>query len=109
MGKQFPDIAQAIRKAGGDDGGAIAVAVCPEAGRWAVGVGNGWKGREFATKLAMAVSLAHQDQHIVAALERSYPGFAHLCEQINPGIGKLSGADLSDLVKAKAGVPTPTP
>jgi len=82
---QFPDVARAVKEAGGEKECSIAVGVCPEAAKWAVGIGAGYKGREFAVKLSLAVALAGSDPEIVATLERTYPGFAKLCAQLHTG------------------------
>merc|ERR1712050_393270 len=52
-GDQFPDVTKAVIEAGGDSDLAISVGVCPEAAKWAVGLGAGKQSRERAVKLSL--------------------------------------------------------
>jgi len=52
----FPEVGEAIKNAGAEEL-CFGVATCPNQGRWAVGIGNGWKGRETAVKLALSFAL----------------------------------------------------
>merc|ERR1712217_524565 len=69
-GDQFPDVARAIEEAGGDKNMSMAVAVCPAAGKWAVGLGAGKMARTRAVNLSLAVALASSDANIVAVIEQ---------------------------------------
>eukprot|EP00913_Durusdinium_trenchii_P016559 g15564.t1 len=52
----FPEIGEAIQRAGGEEL-CFSVVTCPNHGKWAVGIAAGKKGREVAGKLALAFSL----------------------------------------------------
>mmetsp|Transcript_98799 Transcript_98799/g.235497 ORF Transcript_98799/g.235497 Transcript_98799/m.235497 type:complete len:606 (-) Transcript_98799:60-1877(-) len=52
----FPEVGEAIKNAGAEQL-CFSVATCPNQGKWAVGIANGWKGRETASKLALSFAL----------------------------------------------------
>lgn len=55
----FPEVGQAIRNAGYQAPEfCYCIATCESLSKWAIGIGSGWKGRESAAKVAMAVALS---------------------------------------------------
>ncbi|CAK0841960.1 unnamed protein product [Prorocentrum cordatum] len=81
--EQFPEVAKALQEGGGPKE-CLAVATCPNASKWAVGIAAGWKNRESSSKLALAVALAKDDPSILAQLRRAYPMFYSLCMTVQP-------------------------
>jgi hypothetical protein len=77
--EQFPDIGEAIKAATGEEH-CFAVATCPNSATWGVGVANGWKGRESAAKVALALALAAQNPQSMGTVARNYPEFGALCQ-----------------------------
>jgi len=72
----FPEVIDALKRAGVEEN-CFCVASCPPLGKWAVGLGSGWKTRESAGKLALAVSIAE----VSTKLEETvgfYPDFGSL-------------------------------
>eukprot|EP00439_Symbiodinium_sp_Y106_P073676 s327_g13.t4 len=71
----FPEIGESIRHAGGEEL-CFSVGTCPNQGRWAVGIANGWKGRETAVKLALGFSLlADRSPDELENFCKNYPEF----------------------------------
>merc|ERR1711924_501167 len=72
----FPEVGEALRMGSVEDN-CFCVAKCARQGKWAVGVGNGWKTREAAAKLAMALVLAVGGDKM-EELSMHYPEFGAL-------------------------------
>jgi len=87
--QMFPDVAQACTRAGAEEN-CIAVAICPEHGVWAAGLGNGWKARQRAATLALAVSLAYVTGR-GAELARKYPDFGQVLASSEAGTAPAGG------------------
>lgn len=73
----MPEVSAALTEAGAEEN-CYCVATCPSQGVWAVGMASGWKGRESAGKLALALALA-QAAGRIEELGAQYPDFAELC------------------------------
>jgi len=89
--KLFPEIAKAIKLASGDEH-CIAVATCPNLGKWAIGCANGWKGRESAARVALAVALCAEDPTLKSRLTMQYPQFRMLWKSVDLAKGAGGGA-----------------
>lgn len=76
--EQFPEVGEAVKAAGGPED-CLAVATCAEHGAWAVGIASGWKGREAAAKLALALSVATALDKL-GEVAQNHPDFRSLCE-----------------------------
>lgn len=76
----FPDIGEMIGKAVGEDN-CFCVVTCASLGRWALGIGNGWKTRESAGKLALAACIAvGLGMAALGPLSNQYPEFPPVVE-----------------------------
>jgi len=75
---QFPEIKQAIADAGGEED-CYCVAICAECNTWAVGIASGWKNREKAAKVALALALADEQKTFEKCVNK-YREFALLCQ-----------------------------
>lgn len=76
---KYPEVAQAVKQAAGGEEHCIAVAMCPAAAAWAVGLAAGWQGRERAAKAAMALALTAGNTEQMTQLSRTYPDFGAMC------------------------------
>lgn len=76
---QYPDIGETIKAATGEEH-CFAVAVCASQAKWGLGLASGWKGRESAAKLALAVSMASDNPQLNGKLTRAYPEFGAICQ-----------------------------
>eukprot|EP00418_Pyrodinium_bahamense_P000548 CAMPEP_0179014226 /NCGR_PEP_ID=MMETSP0796-20121207/2140_1 /TAXON_ID=73915 /ORGANISM="Pyrodinium bahamense, Strain pbaha01" /LENGTH=776 /DNA_ID=CAMNT_0020709769 /DNA_START=72 /DNA_END=2402 /DNA_ORIENTATION=+ len=85
--KEYPDVAEALRAAGAERN-CHCLVTCPSQGKWAVGIGSGWKARETAGKLALAVALAVGTERL-GQLMMTYPEFGDLCS--SAGLGDAAG------------------
>lgn len=94
---QFPEVAEATKQAGCEEN-CLTIASCAGAGKWAVGLGSGWKGRESASRLALCVALTAGTPKM-ADLGRSYPEFRQLCA----GAGILQSAAPASAPASKGG------
>lgn len=75
--QQFPEIVQAMKLAGvGEYGFCVAKSTLFK--KWGVGLGGGWKGREPAAKVALAVSIAKEGGRMMEMCHK-YPEFYELC------------------------------
>jgi len=105
--EQFPDIGEAIKEATGEE---QCFAVATSAGTWAIGVANGWKGRESAAKLALALALASQNPESLGSLARTYPAFGALCRSqgftVTPAASSQENGGKSTTTKQAALAPT---
>eukprot|EP00927_Polykrikos_kofoidii_P049762 TRINITY_DN43776_c0_g1_i1.p1 TRINITY_DN43776_c0_g1~~TRINITY_DN43776_c0_g1_i1.p1 ORF type:complete len:621 (+),score=90.70 TRINITY_DN43776_c0_g1_i1:67-1863(+) len=72
--EKFPEVGRAMKEAGLDEN-CFVVATVPKKGRWAVGVGSGWKGRELAAKIALSVAMTFDDPSAMDLVTRNYPEF----------------------------------
>ncbi|CAJ1430043.1 unnamed protein product [Effrenium voratum] len=71
----FPEVGEAIKNAGAEQL-CFSVATCPNQGKWAVGIANGWKGRETASKLALSFALlAERPPSDLEDFCKNYPEF----------------------------------
>merc|ERR1712217_937388 len=73
----MPEIGAAITAAGVEND-CYCVAVAPDKSCWGVGIGCGWKGRQPAAKLALALALAMHAGKL-DALSGRYPEFGAMC------------------------------
>merc|ERR1712113_968140 len=73
----LPDVQQAIRDAGAEQT-CFCLAIAPDKSCWGVGIGNGWKGRQPAAKLSLALALAMNQQKLQQIAPR-YPEFQAMC------------------------------
>uniref|UniRef100_A0A7S4QSC1 Uncharacterized protein n=1 Tax=Alexandrium monilatum TaxID=311494 RepID=A0A7S4QSC1_9DINO len=70
---EFPEVGKAMKEAGAEEN-CFCVATYPAGGKWAVGIANGWKGRESASKLSLCLALAN-DEESFSNLCKQYPDF----------------------------------
>lgn len=77
--EKYPDIGRAWQNAAGEEQ-CFAVAFCPSLGLWGVGVAQGWKGREQAAKLALAMAV-HDVRPLAKDAQWEFPDFMSLCRQ----------------------------
>lgn len=75
--KIYPEVAEAMKQVGAEEG-CFCVAMCPAQSVWGVGIGMGWKTRESAGKLALAVALAEVSGR-TQELSDTYPDFGAVC------------------------------
>lgn len=71
--EKFPEVGQAIKYAGGAEE-CFCVATVESMHKWAVGIGTGWKTRESAAKVALAVALSAQPAAPVAPARLQFGG-----------------------------------
>lgn len=74
---KFPEVAEAIKRAGAEES-CFCVVTCPSQGKWALGIGSGWKTRESSGKLALSVALA-KDSGKLDQIVATYPEFGPVC------------------------------
>jgi len=74
---KFPEMVPAIRASGIEDN-CFCLASCPNHAAWALGFACGWKNREVACKLALAVAVA-ADHPKLQEVIANYPEFRRLC------------------------------
>merc|ERR1712139_202659 len=79
---KMPEIGRALKPAGLEEN-SFAVAMCPDLGKWALGVGGAYKNRENAAKLALCVATAQDTPHLQKTIT-DYPAFYQLC--VNVGV-----------------------
>eukprot|EP00933_Yihiella_yeosuensis_P005887 TRINITY_DN110495_c0_g1_i1.p1 TRINITY_DN110495_c0_g1~~TRINITY_DN110495_c0_g1_i1.p1 ORF type:complete len:594 (+),score=133.46 TRINITY_DN110495_c0_g1_i1:89-1870(+) len=73
--ENFPEVAAAVKAASGEEN-CYGVATCPKEGKWAVGIGSGWKSRESSCKLALAYAIAvDKDTQTLDWISKTYPEF----------------------------------
>lgn len=77
---KFPEIYEGLKSKGVKES-VYCVAKCPIMGKWAVGIANGWKGRETAAKLALCVAIAAPSPEMRAFVlqDTQCLEFDHLC------------------------------
>jgi hypothetical protein len=112
---QFPEVGMAMKEAGLEEN---CIAVAKADGRWAIGMGGNWKGRENAAKLALCVALACDSPKLDSIL-RSHPEFAQMLEKAGlaeapppsaaPARGKKSKAKAQDDEEEGDAPKNPTP
>lgn len=75
----FPQIGKALVHAGAGEQ-SICVAICPEIGKWAVGLGGKWKTRESAAKLALCIAVGPStpNYNLITA---QWPEFGAICQE----------------------------
>lgn len=88
--QQYPDIGAAIQAACGEEH-CFAVAVCAGQAKWGLGLAPGWKGRESAAKLALAVALSADNPQVAGKLARSYPEFGSICRKQGVAVASAVG------------------
>merc|ERR1719510_2542657 len=76
--KTIPEVGAAIQAAGMEENG-YCVAVAESLGAWGVGLASGWKARETAAKLALAVAISIQSG-TDAQLAETYPEYARMLQ-----------------------------
>merc|ERR1712232_688782 len=74
--EKFPEVAEAVKLAGGEED-CISVITCPSEHKWAVGIASGWKNREKAAKLALALTFIEDEAKFIECAEK-YDGFGYL-------------------------------
>lgn len=74
---KFPEIVPAIRAARIEDN-CFCLASCPNQAKWALGFACGWKNREAACKLALAVAMAADHPNLQEVIAK-YPEFGVVC------------------------------
>eukprot|EP00929_Paragymnodinium_shiwhaense_P095997 TRINITY_DN5739_c0_g1_i1.p1 TRINITY_DN5739_c0_g1~~TRINITY_DN5739_c0_g1_i1.p1 ORF type:complete len:439 (+),score=134.86 TRINITY_DN5739_c0_g1_i1:89-1405(+) len=62
--EKYPEIAAAVKLAGGQDD-CVALITCPDKCKWAVGLASGWKTRERAAKMALALTFIEDEQTVI--------------------------------------------
>jgi hypothetical protein len=78
-GVTYPEVKLALMEAGGDpENNCFVVATCDSSKIWAVGIASGWKNREKAAKIALALALADEEEIFEKAIEK-YSYFAQFC------------------------------
>lgn len=80
--KKFPEVGRGLKTSGLTEG-CFAIAMCPDMGKWGVGIAASWKNREMAAKLALSLTVAHESPLLQATITE-YPIFYTLC--INAGV-----------------------
>jgi len=75
--KNMPEVGEALKAAGGAENG-LCVASCASVGVWGVGVGSGWKSRESASKLALALAIAQSTDRL-DEFAKNYSEFGEMC------------------------------
>jgi len=71
---EFPEVAEALKTVGIDDN-CYALGLCPTLGKWGVGVASGWKNRELAVRMALAVAVASEVPGTIDDVIQEYPDF----------------------------------
>jgi len=74
---EFPEVGKALKDSGAEEN-CFCVATVPAAGKWAVGLANGWKNREAACKLSLCLALAN-DEETFSRICMGYPHFGAYC------------------------------
>jgi hypothetical protein len=105
--KTYPEIGEALTAAGCSDEYGYAVAKCPSQGKWAVGIASGWKMRERAANVAMAMALAAGTPR-AESLTVQFPVFGAMIDSETGGGG---GGPVQVVVPAKPmdALSAPTP
>ncbi|CAK0834685.1 unnamed protein product [Prorocentrum cordatum] len=98
--QNYPEVGRAVVTAGGEENG-FCVGICAPRGRWAVGLGGGWKTREASAKLALCVVLAQEHPNYERICQR-FPEFGKLCR------GECSPSAIPASKRAPEPVATPT-
>lgn len=75
---QLPEVGEALKAQGITDQ-CYVVASCESQGKWAIGMASGWKHRETAAKLALAVAIA-QSEPPSPGIANTYPEFMSLLQ-----------------------------
>ena len=78
--KRYPEIGAALKPCGIEEN-CFAVAMCPNVGKWALGVGGSPKGREAAAQMALSVAVALDTPHFQATICK-FPAFCQLCAKL---------------------------
>lgn len=78
--EKYPEIGEAWKAAAGEED-CFAIAHSPTHGVWGVGIAAGWKGREAAAKLALAVAIVEAKPGLANAVKKQYPEFFNLTKQ----------------------------
>jgi len=85
---EFPEVGEALKQAGGDEE-CMCIAQSADPALWALGLGNKWKNREQAARLALSLALAASTD-MLANIESVHPDFLALCEQSSIMTGNLA-------------------
>mmetsp|Transcript_25431 Transcript_25431/g.72627 ORF Transcript_25431/g.72627 Transcript_25431/m.72627 type:complete len:492 (-) Transcript_25431:180-1655(-) len=86
----YPEVGAAVKAASGEEN-CFAIAMCPSAGVWGIGVANGWKGREASCKVALALAICRANAPAAKSLGNRYPEFTALLRQQGVKGGKAAG------------------
>jgi len=78
-GNEFPEVGRALEQSVGSNDEGICIAVCEKYGKWALGLASGWKARESAAKLALAVAICSEGGPALDSMAAQYPDFGALC------------------------------
>jgi hypothetical protein len=77
-GTEFPEVNAAIRETTGTTW-CYCIASCAKFNKWGIGLAGGWKQREVAAKLALAVAICAEGGPNLDSLAASYPDFGQMC------------------------------
>jgi len=103
----YPEVGAALKDAGGGEECLCVASIAARDSRlWAVGLGNKWKQREQAARLALCVALAANTDSL-SSMAVQYPDFLAFCEQCNITTEDLEQAAAPD--DAEAGLPSVPP
>lgn len=77
-GDKFPEVDKAIRESLGTQW-CFCIASCASVGKWGLGLAGGWKQREVAAKLALAVAICADGGPNLDSMAAQYPEFGQMC------------------------------
>lgn len=77
-GDKFPEVGSAIKEAL-DQQWCFCIASCAQHNKWGLGLAGGWKQREVAAKLALAVSICADGGQNLDNCAAQYPEFGQMC------------------------------
>jgi len=98
--EQFPEIGAALKEASNEEH-CFAVIICASRSKWALGCASGWKGRESAAKVGLAVAFAMEDQALANKLAKNYPEFGAILR--SQGMKVSSGGGWAAAAPARGG------
>jgi len=76
---KHPEIGSALKQTPGCEEQCFCVARCEKLGKWAMGLAPGWKHRETAAKLALAVAICAEGGPALDTVAANYKQFGELC------------------------------
>jgi hypothetical protein len=77
-GTEFPEVNKAINETTGSTM-CYCIASCAQFNKWGIGLAGGWKQREVAAKLALAVAICAEGGPNLDQMAASYPEFGQMC------------------------------